>query len=79
MINTISQTDGKIAVTTREITANDIPVLTQDKITGLAAALNAKANDADLATIAKTGNVNDLIQTAGDVLVFDCGSATKNI
>ena len=79
MINTISQTDGKIAVTTREITANDIPVLTQDKITGLAAALNAKANDADLAAIAKTGNVNDLIQTAGDVLVFDCGSATKNI
>ena len=79
MINTISQADGKIAVTTREITANDIPALAQDKITGLAAALNAKANDADLAAIAKTGNVNDLIQTTGDVLVFDCGSATKNI
>lgn len=31
------------------------------------------------AAIAKTGNVNDLIQTAGDVLVFDCGSSSKNI
>lgn len=31
------------------------------------------------ATIAKTGNVNDLIQTTGDVLVFDCGSSSKNI
>ncbi len=34
-----------------------------------------KANDADLAAIAKSGNVNDLIQTTGDVIVFDCGSA----
>lgn len=31
------------------------------------------------AAIAKTGNVNDLIQTTGDVLVFDCGSSSKNI
>lgn len=28
--------------------------------------------DGELATIAKTGNVNDLVQTAGDVIVFDC-------
>ena len=31
--------------------------------------------DASLAAIAKTGNVNDLIQTSGDVLVFDCGTS----
>ena len=31
--------------------------------------------DESLAAIAKTGNVNDLIQTAGDVLVFDCGTS----
>ena len=31
--------------------------------------------DASLAAIAKTGNVNDLIQTTGDVLVFDCGTS----
>jgi hypothetical protein len=40
---------------------------------------DAYAKDADLAAIAKSGNVNDLIQTAGDVLVFDCGTASKNI
>ena len=41
--------------------------------------VSEKANDADLATIAKTGNVNDLIQTAGDILIFDCGSSSVNI
>jgi hypothetical protein len=30
------------------------------------------ALDDSLATIAKTGNVNDLIQTEGDVLILDC-------
>ena len=35
-----------------------------------------KANDADLAAIAKSGNVKDLAQTDGDVLIFDCGNAT---
>lgn len=34
-----------------------------------------KANDADLATIAKTGNVADLVQTQGDVLVLFGGNA----
>ena len=34
---------------------------------------------AQLADVAWTGNVNDLIQTEGDVLVFNCGSATVNI
>lgn len=41
----------------------------------LEAAIALKANDADLAAIAKTGNVNDLVQTEGDVLIFDCGSS----
>lgn len=41
--------------------------------------VSEKANDADLAAIAKTGNVNDLVQTEGDVLVFDCGSSSVNI
>lgn len=75
MINTISQTDGKISVATRDITANDIPVLTQDKISGLSTALAAKANDADLAAIAKSGSVMDLVQGAEDVLILDCGDS----
>ena len=41
--------------------------------------VSEKANDTDLAAIAKTGNVNDLIQTVGDVLVFDCGSSSVNV
>lgn len=48
-------------------------------ITGLQTALNAKANDAALATIAKTGNVNDLVQTGTDVIVLQCGSSTVNV
>ena len=37
--------------------------------------VSEKANDADLATIAKSGNVKDLVQTSGDVLVLDCGDS----
>lgn len=32
-----------------------------------------------LAKIAETGNVNDLVQTSGDYLIFNCGSASVNI
>lgn len=32
--------------------------------------------EVQLAAIAKTGNVNDLIQTSGDVMVFNCGSSS---
>lgn len=49
------------------------------RVTTLEGKVSEKANDADLATIAKTGNINDLIQTAGDILVFDCGSSSANI
>lgn len=38
-------------------------------------AIALKANDADLHAIAKSGNVNDLVQTEGDVLIFNCGGA----
>lgn len=52
--------------------------ITSEKVTAWDK-VSEKANDADLATIAKTGNVNDLIQTSGDILVFDCGSSSVNI
>ena len=74
IIGAISQTDGLINVSTRELTADDIPVLAQSKITGLETALNAKANDADLAAIAKSGSTDDLVQGT-DTLVFNCGGA----
>jgi hypothetical protein len=47
--------------------ANEVAAL-EDKIA-------LKANDADLAAIAKTGNVADLVQTPGDVLVLFGGNA----
>ena len=74
IIGAISQTNGLVSVSTRELTADDIPVLAQSKITGLEAALNTKANDADLAAIAKSGSTDDLVQGT-DTLVFNCGGA----
>lgn len=40
-------------------------------------AWDAKIDDSDLAAIAKSGNVNDLVQTAGDYLIFNCGDASS--
>lgn len=74
IIGAISQTDGLVSVSTRALTADDIPVLAQSKITGLEDALNAKANNADLAAIAKSGSTDDLVQGT-DTLVFNCGGA----
>lgn len=74
IIGAISQTDGLVSVSTRGLTADDIPVLAQSKITGLETALSAKANDADLAAIAKSGSTDDLVQGT-DTLVFNCGGA----
>jgi len=48
--------------------------ITADKITAWDK-VSEKANDADLAAIAKTGNVNDLVQTEGDCIIFNCGSS----
>ena len=75
-ITSIQETDGIVSVTVGNITANDIPTLEIAKINGLQTALDAKANDSDISTIGKSGNINDAIQTAGDVLIFNCGSAT---
>ena len=78
IIGAISQTNGLISASTRELTANDIPVLAQSKITGLETALNAKANDADLAAIAKSGSTDDLVQ-GEKTLVLYCGTASTVI
>ena len=39
----------------------------------------SKKSEATLAKIAKTGNVADLMQTSGNYIIFNCGSATENI
>ena len=50
---------------------------TDEKITALN--IDQYAKDADLAAIAKSGDVKDLAQTAGSYFILDCGSATTNI
>lgn len=77
IIDKISQANGKVSASTRALVAADIPTLTIDKITGLQTALDAKAADDDLAAIAKSGSIMDLVQNTGDVLIFDCGNSVE--
>lgn len=59
--------------------ASKSKVAEADLETTLASKINGKANASDLADIATSGNVNDLIQTPGDLLILNCGSTTANI
>lgn len=49
------------------------------RIVALETEIAKKANDVDLAAIAKSGNVNDLIQTDDDYIIFNCGSSSEVI
>lgn len=64
-VTSVSQNNGLISV------ARAQPVIAN--ISGLQEALDLKANDDDLATVAKTGKINDLTQTA--IIIFNCGSS----
>lgn len=75
----VPETDGKVAPARRALKASDIPTLEVSKVNGLQDALDKKANDADLKAIAKSGNVNDLVQTAGDYIIFNCGTSSTVI
>lgn len=68
-VTAVTQTDGVVAVSRAQAAVADI--------NGLQTALNAKANDSDLAEVAKSGKVDDLTQDA--VLILNCGSATVNV
>ncbi len=82
LLDTYTQTEADLAdaVAKKHEHSNKTVLdgITSEKVTAWDK-VSEKANDADLATIAKTGNVNDLIQTEGDILVFDCGSSSVNI
>lgn len=75
----VPETDGKVAPARRALKASDIPTLEVSKVNGLQDALDKKANDADLKAVAKSGNVNDLVQTAGDYIIFNCGTSSTVI
>ena len=68
-VTAVTQADGVVAVQRAQAAVADI--------NGLQGALDAKANDSDLAAVAKSGKVDDLTQDA--VLILNCGSATVNV
>ena len=71
VLKSVTLTNGVLTGTSGTLGISDI--------TGLQGTLDQKANTSSLATIATSGNVNDLVQTGGDVLVFQCGSSTVNV
>lgn len=75
----VPETDGKVAPVRRALKASDIPTVEISKVNGLQGALDLKANDADLKAVAKSGNVKDLVQTAGDIIIFNCGTSSTVI
>ena len=75
IISKISQVNGKVSAETRDLVAADIPTIEQSQVNGLDTALAAKANDADLAAIAKSGSVMDLQQSDSDTLVLFGGTS----
>lgn len=76
IISKISQANGQVSAETRDLVAADIPTIEQSQVNGLGTALAAKANDADLAAIAKSGSVMDLQQGESDTLVLFGGTST---
>lgn len=76
ILTKLSQTNGQVAVETRDLVAADIPAIEQSQVNGLGTALAAKANDADLAAIAKSGSVMNLQQGESDTLVLFGGTST---
>lgn len=76
IISKISQANGQVSAETRDLVAADIPTIEQSQVNGLGTALAAKANDADLAAIAKSGSVMDLQQENSDTLVLFGGTST---
>lgn len=64
---------AKLAAIDGEVTAAN-PVATKSTVDSA-----IEASEAKLHAIATSGNVNDLVQTPGDVLIFNCGSATTVI
>lgn len=76
ILTKLSQTNGQVAVETRDLVAADIPTIEQSQVNGLGTALAAKANDADLAAIAKSGSIMDLQQNDSDTLILFGGTST---
>ena len=79
MIASVGEVDGKVVVTTREITADDIPTLEMDKINGLSGAIaDAKSGAETTAANALAGAKSELegkIALKADQTALDAVSA----
>lgn len=76
ILTKLSQTNGQVSVETRDLVAADIPTIEQSQVNGLGTALAAKANDADISAIGKSGSITDVLQPEGDVLILFGGTST---
>ena len=76
ILTKLSQTNGQVAVETRDLVAADIPTIEQSQVNGLGTALAAKASDADISAIGKSGSITDVLQPEGDVLILFGGTST---
>lgn len=74
----IEELVGNLDIPTGALASKD-KVAKEDLTDELKGELEGKADDENLSAIAKSGNVNDLVQTSGDYIVFNCGSATTVI
>lgn len=68
-VTAVSEADGIITVTRAQPTIANV--------NGLQAALDAKVDTEDLAEVATTGKIDDLIQT--NTIIFDCGTSTTSM
>lgn len=91
-VTAVTQNNGKIAVTKAEHKTSYLGIAGKgsDNVVVLHTDIQLSGNNQlsydteddqtiTFAPIAVTGNVNDLVQTAGDVLVFNCGTSTTVI
>lgn len=73
LVSDLAGKQAKLAAIDGEVTT-DNPVATKSTVEAAIGVSEGK-----LHAIATSGNVNDLVQTTGDVLLFNCGSSTEVI
>ena len=72
--------DGKVTTLAGRVGTNEGNITTlQGEVQGLGVQVEANKNAlSGLATIARTGNINDAQQTAGDYIIFNCGTSAAS-
>ena len=68
-VNSVSEENGVITVTRAQPEISNV--------NGLQVALDLKANDSEISTVGKTGNITDLI--ANGTIILNCGSSSEVI